>query len=159
MAGVFGPCRCAADRLAGMNGAAPVLLHRGLSRLRLLVRRLHLIRDVEHAHSPGSDIGVPGRRRRSWHGLRLDVLGDRTGDVEAASQRRSGRVADPGSCAANIAQFLVTGFAVHHSQFSDKLHLFFDTSLDRNLRRCGLCTQACMSGKEFVGMESFAVPP
>ena len=80
-------------------------------------------------------------------------------DVKAASQRRSGRVADLGSCAASIAQCLVTGFAVHHSQFSDKLHLFFDTSLDGNLRRCGVCTQACMSGKEFVRMENFAVPP
>ena len=142
-----------------MNGAVAVLWHRGRSRLRLLVRGLHGIRDVEHAHSPGSDIGVPGRRRRSGHGFRLDVLGDRAGDVKAASRRRSGLVVDLGWCAASIAQCLVTGFAVHHSQFSDKLHLFFDTSLDRNLRRCGLCTQACMSGKEFVGMESFAVPP
>jgi hypothetical protein len=59
----------------------------------------------------------------------------------------------PGSCA-SIAQFLVTGFAVQHSQFSDKLHFLFDTSLGEKL-----CTQACMSDKEFVGMESFAVPP
>jgi hypothetical protein len=37
--------------------------------------------------------------------------------------------------------------------------LFFDTSLDGNLPRCGVCTQTCMSDKEFVGTESFAVPP
>ena len=60
-------------------------------------------------------------------------------DGKAASQRRSRRIAGPASCAASIAQCLVAGFTVHHLQFSDKLHLFVDTSLDGNLRRCGVC--------------------
>jgi len=50
---------------------------------------LHLIEDVEHAHSPGVDVVVSGDRDLSGCGLRLDVLGNRAEDVQAVSQARS----------------------------------------------------------------------
>ncbi|UPK01713.1 hypothetical protein [Bradyrhizobium sp. 170] len=65
---------------------------------RLLMRRLHLIRDVEHAHSPGIDVAISDYRDLSGCGLRLDVLGNRAEDVQAASdsqaipQERSRRI-------------------------------------------------------------------
>src|SRR6185312_8139572 len=76
-----------------MNDAAPVLLRRGRSRWRSLVRRLLRIRDVEHAHSPGADTGIPGYRRKPGHGPGLDVLGDGTGIIKAAPQWRPSRIA------------------------------------------------------------------
>jgi len=57
----------------------------------LLVRRLLRNRDVGHAHGPGFDLAVPRRRRRSGYGLRLDILGNRTDNFQAASQGRSPR--------------------------------------------------------------------
>jgi hypothetical protein len=54
--------------------------------IRLLVRRLHRIRDVEHAHNAGFDLGVPGYRRQSGNGLCLDALGNRTENSQAATQ-------------------------------------------------------------------------
>jgi hypothetical protein len=60
-----------------MNKATSVLsLPRLWFLFRSLVRRLHLIRDVEHAHSPGIDVAVSDYRDLSECGLRLDVLGD-----------------------------------------------------------------------------------
>ena len=69
-----------------MNNANPVAsLPRPWFLFRSLVRRLHLIKDVEHAHSSGTDVVVSGYRDLSGCGLRLDVLGDRTENVQAAS--------------------------------------------------------------------------
>ena len=86
-------------------------------------------------HSTRIDVDVFDCRDWPGYGVRLDVLGDRADDVQAASdvqttsQGRWPRIADSRSCAASIAQFRVTGFTVHHLQFSDKLRLFFDASL------------------------------
>jgi hypothetical protein len=99
------------------------LVHRGGGWLRSLVCRLHRIRDVEHAHSPGSDVGILGCRRGPGHGLRLVVLGDGTADSKAAPQRRSRRIADSASHAASIAQFLVADVGVGAgSVFPTRLH-------------------------------------
>ncbi|MEH2499056.1 hypothetical protein V1294_005535 [Bradyrhizobium sp. AZCC 1678] len=84
-----------------MNSATSVFSSPGPWFLfRLLMRRLHLIRDVEHAHSPGIDVAISDYRDLSGCGLRLDVLGNRAEDVQAASdtqaipQERSRRIGD-----------------------------------------------------------------
>jgi hypothetical protein len=117
---------------------------------RLLMRRLHLIRDVEHAHSPGIDVAISDYRDLSGCGLRLDVLGNRAEDVQAASgaqaipQERSRRIGDLDSvvryycCARDCVAFAVTG---HHSQFSEKLRLLVDASLDGRMELCRACIE------------------
>ena len=98
--------------------------------------------DVEHAHSAPIDVDVFDCRGWLGYGIRLDVLGDRANDVpatpdaETTSQGRSPRLAVPAPCCAWPAG---PGLSVdvQYSQFSEKLRLFFDASLDGRLPRCG----------------------
>jgi hypothetical protein len=96
------------------------------------MRRLHLIKDVEHAHSSGVDVAVFGYRDLSGCGLCLDVLGNRAEDVQAASQERSYQIGNSGSIARHHELRAMRRVCVidHHSQFSEKLFLFFEAFLD-----------------------------
>jgi hypothetical protein len=53
------------------------------------MRRLHLIKDVEHAHSSGINFAISDYRDLSGCGLCLDVLGNRAEDVQAASHSQA----------------------------------------------------------------------
>ena len=82
--------------------------------------------DVEHAHSARIDIDVFDCRGWSGYGVRLDVLGDRADDVQAASdvqttsQGRSPRIAERTSRIVRTAHQLVFAVAVRYLQFSEK---------------------------------------
>ena len=60
----------------------------------LLARPLLRIGNAQHAHHPGSDLGVFGRRGQPRSGLRVGALGNRANHVQAASQERRYRLAD-----------------------------------------------------------------
>src|SRR5438105_14510862 len=59
--------------------------------------------DVEHAYSARIDVDVFGCRGWPGYGVCLDVLGDRSDDVQTASQRRSQRIACPTASPAGAA--------------------------------------------------------
>ena len=94
--------------------------------------------DVEHAHSARIDVDVSDRCGRPGHGVRLDVLGDRApaaSDVRATSQGRWHRIAGRHCLQSTPAQRLMAAATVRHLQFSEKLSVLVDASLDGNLRR------------------------
>jgi hypothetical protein len=72
--------------------------------------RLHLIEDVEHAHSPGIDLAAYDSRDLSGCGHRLDALGNRADDVQVVSQARSHRIGHvtPYVLAASATQAFLT---------------------------------------------------
>ena len=69
-----------------------VLITEVMVLFRSMVRRLPLIEDVEHAHSPGTDVAISGDRDLLGCGHCLDALGDGAEDVQAVSEGRSHRV-------------------------------------------------------------------
>jgi hypothetical protein len=69
-----------------------VLIAEVVVQFRSMICRLHLIEDVEHAHSTGTDVAIFSDRDLSGCGLRLDVLGDRAEELQAVSQERSRRI-------------------------------------------------------------------
>lgn len=69
-----------------------VLIAEVVVQFRSMICRLHLIEDVEHAHSTGTNVAISGDRDLSGCGLCLDVLGDRAEELQAVSQERSRRI-------------------------------------------------------------------
>ena len=59
----------------------------------MVVHPLLRIGNAKHAHHPGSDLGVFGRRGQPRNRLCLDALGSRADNVEAAAQERRLRLA------------------------------------------------------------------
>ena len=88
------------------------------------MRRLHLIRDVEHAHSPGIDVAIFDCRELSGRGRRLDVLGKRAEDVQVASdaqaipQQRSRRIGDLDSVVRYRVLRAMLGVCFHRPSFA-----------------------------------------